>query len=187
MNEAQKQVLFDAGVAKHSHYLTSRAREEEIARVQVKARVQADMDDRNVFYASLVDEHGFTIADVGRIMGTTNRGTPKAAVEAGRVLRPEVTEPAESIPITAESESQKYTYDAATKMLTVHLDYEDFRPHLALLPVDPSEDGEDFTFRHESDRLLPATEDEDAWQHPVVALTMTPKGQKEALAFIEKQ
>ena len=182
MTDAERKALFDEGVARHAHYKTSRARETELARIQVKARVQADLDDRNAFYAALVDDHGFTIADIGRIMGTSNRGTAKAAVENGRAVRP--AQPVQAESVEQVEGAQKYTYDAGSGELTVRLSREDIAPYLpALTHLDaPSEDGEVGAFLFRDGRLVPTPESEGG----LVAAVMTfPAVQRDAVAFIE--
>lgn len=183
MTEAERKALFDEGVARHAHYKTSRARETELARIQVKARVQKDMDDRNIFYAALVDDHGFSIAEIGRIMGTSNRPTMKDAVEAGRALRPtSVAGQAEEAP----AEQQKFHWDADAGELTITLTPEDIAPYKqALTHLDePSENGEWDVFTYDGARLVPDSPDPQSIAQAIAAF---PQMQQEAIAFIENE
>ena len=190
MNDTERKALFEEGVAKDAHYRTSKARESEIARLQVKARVQADLDDRNIFMAALVDDHGFTVADIGRIMSTTNRATAKAAVEAGRALRgshaAEPAEPQAGAAEPADEQAARYLYHHSPEgpKLTVTLWPSDFQPYREVLvggvPTEPMSAG--FSFDGRS--LLPQGDD---WEHPVVTVMMLPEKQREAIAFINEQ
>lgn len=178
VTEAERQALYEEGVAKDAHYRTSRARETEIARLQVDTRVQADMDDRNIFYATLVDDHGFKISHIKQMMSTTNWGSAKDAVQAGRALRPA---PRESEVVESDA-TEKYHFAPAESILTVTMVPEEFTPYKAALVETPTETTE-FAFTYDGTKLLPV---EDDWEHPVVTVMMLPDAQREAIAFINE-
>lgn len=187
MTAATKQALFDKGLEKDLAYRGAKIRELEIARAQAAARVQEVLDDRNTFLASLVDDQGFKISDICRILHTKNWQTARDAVEAGRAARGAAA-PTPIIEPDVEQGDGPYDWDAAVGVLTVTMSQEDFEPYLNMLARHPGPNGETWAFEFVDGRLMPQDHDVDTvWEEPVVQVVMTDAGKAQALAYIESQ
>lgn len=87
MTTTDKQALFELGLEKDLALRKARVSEREIALTQAEARIAAVQQERDVFFASLVDDQGFGISDIGRILDTKNWKSANDAVVAGRLAR----------------------------------------------------------------------------------------------------
>jgi hypothetical protein len=185
--DATKQALFDKGLELHMAFKASQVRELEIARTQAAARIQAKLDARNVFIAALVDEEGFSIADITRMTNNKDWNTAKAAIAAGREIRGHT--PATEVQDEAQDgPAGPFVWNAESGVLSVTFAAEDFAPHLAMLARHPHYDGEAWSFEYDGHRILPTHADDDTtWEHPVVQVMMTDGGKAQAIAFIESQ
>ena len=174
-------ILLDEGAAKAHAAKMAKSRELEMAKRIAAAKTQELIDERNVFAAMLADDRGISTRRIAmRMFGTSDWTTAKKAIEAGRALRDtsQADEPAEK--------SSTYRYDAETGALNVFLTHAEFEPYMANLPVEPSKDGEAYTFHWDGETLTPDNPDgEETWLNPVVILTMTEKGKAAAIKFIQ--
>ncbi|MBT2484811.1 MULTISPECIES: hypothetical protein [unclassified Microbacterium] len=184
---ATKQALFDKGLELHLAYKGAKTREREIARLQAEARVQDVLDQRNIFLAALVDDEGFSINDVTRILDNKNWDWAKKAVEAGRAAR-QAAAPAPIISIDAHQPDGPYSWIAAEQRLEVSMAQAEFEEYLPMLARHPHHEGEQWEFSYADGKLLPHFADDDAtWEHPVVQVVMTERGKQQAIAYIEAQ
>lgn len=186
MNTA-KQALTDKALELHLNYKSSRVREMDLARIQAEARIQDALDERNTFFAMLVDDEGFSISDITRITDNKDWKTAREAVIAGRAAR------GMRAPVAPESEAAveehgPYVWNEETGVLSVTMDAEDFEPYAKMLARQPGADGEAWSFEYDGQRLVPSHQDDDAtWEQPVVQVVMTEQGKKRAIAFIQSQ
>lgn len=188
MTKTPNAALFDKAIEMDLSYRGALVRERELARIQAAARVQSVLDERNIFFASLVDDQGFSVADICRVLNTKNWKTANDAVEAGRdarqhaapvipIITPDVVEP-----------DGPFTWHADTGVLSVTFAAQDFAPHLAMLARHPHPNGESWSFEYDGTRILPTHSDDDStWENPVVQVVMTDAGKAQAIAFIESQ
>lgn len=183
---AAKQALFDKGLEKDLAYRGAKIREREIALAQAEARIQGVLEERNIFFASLVDDQDFSISDICRILHTKNWKTANDAVLAGRAAR-QALAPAPIVQLNApEEEDGPFAWNEETGVLSVTFAAQDFAPHLAMLARHPNPAGEAWSFEYDGTRLLPThAEDDTTWEQPVVQVIMTDAGKAQAIAYIE--
>ena len=177
LNDAQEALLAKIREASEK-YKVAKLVEHERARREADERVLATLVERDKL-VSLGAAQRIPLAQIGRRgMGTSNHGQIREAIAHGsRFLEVAVGEPEQSGP---------YSWDAADGKLTVTLSQEDFEPYLAMLARHPKPEGESWDFYMVGGRLTPNfSEDDETWQHPVVAVVMA--DQREALAYIESR